>query len=478
MPWQDIVAGGVDDWSDYGDTDDEREVDFAAAVASGEREDSVARVARVARDARAGSDRSSGGEETVDDARPVAELAGINRDVGGDSDRDGGRRANSGQEATRANDDSAANMGNCADAMKTHGTGLGVGVAWRSKRRNLEWQCSWIELRTREIDRHIERYEARLRVMAASEGGKSNDDVKEGEERVNDGTDGTFVRTKIDVSSSSLAPVVLGHPMFAAIRDPRHDAPSDAKKRKTSENDGHGIASTTAQLSGSKGAGSTKELGDHANPNKSSEKKCKVMEGIEPKETNSDSDISTTALYEQIDAAQKRVASLKERLNQTAPKLSQKMLDGKFKTPTPKSKGEKHGEKTPRGSGKKLNNRTIDAYDINNVISAQGPAKYVERAIHETITTPKVRQASTFASPPQILTDDESSDEDVSDEVYILRHAKLEADERVARAPIVRGRNGQKAAPTPTGKQVSLFDAEPSEHANATTVAPVSNVAE
>jgi len=469
MPWQDIVAGGVDDWSDYGDTDDEREVDFAAAVG---REDSVARVARDARDARGGSDRSSGGEETVDDARPVAELARINRDVGGDSDRDGGRRANSGREATRANDDSAANMGNGADTMKTHGTGLGVGVAWRSKRRNLEWQCSWIELRLREIDRHVERYEARLRVMAASEGGESNNEVKEGAKYINDGTDGTFVRTKIDVSSSSLVPVVLGHPMFAAIRDPRRDAPSDAKKRKTSENDGHGIASTTAQLSGSKGAGSTKELGDRAKP-KSSEKKCKVMEGIEPKETNSDSDISTTALYEQIDAAQKRVASLKERLNQTAPKLSQKMLDGKFKTPTPKLKGEKHGEKTPRGSWKKLNNRTIDAYDINNVISAQGPAKYVERAIHETITTPKVRQASTFASPPQILTDDESSDEDVSDEVYILRHAKLEADERVARAPIVRGRNGQKAATTPTGKQVSLFDAE-----HAATVAPVSSGAE
>ncbi len=474
MPWQDIVAGGVDEWSDYGDTDDERAVDFAAAVEDSGREDSAGRVARVARDARAGSDRSSGGEETLDDARPVAELAGINRDGGGESDRDGARRAHSGREATRANDDSAANMGSGADAAKAHGAGLGVGVAWRGKRRNLEWQCSWIELRTREIDRHIERYEARLRVMKTSEGGKSNAEEKGGEERVNDGTDGTFLRTKIDASSSSLAPVVLGHPMFAAIRHARHDTPSDAKKRKTSENDGHGIVSTTtAQLSGSKAAGSTKELVDHANPK--SEKKCKVMEGIEPKETNSDSDISTTALYEQIDAAQKRVASLKERLNQTAPKLSQKTLDGKFKTPTPKTKGEKHGEKTPRGSGKKLNNRTNNAFDINNVISAQGPAKYVERAIHETITTPKVRQASTFASPPQILTDDESSDEDISDEVFILRHAKLEADERVARAPIVRGRNGHKAAPTPTGKQVSLFDGEPSENAKGTTATPVTN---
>ena len=242
-------------------------------------------------------------------------------------------------------------MGSGADAVKAHGAGLGVGVAWRGKRRNLEWQCSWIELRTREIDRHIERYEARLRVMKTSEGGKSNAEEKGGEERVNDGTDGTFLRTKIDASSSSLAPVVLGHQMFAAIRRESHDTPSDAKKRKTSENDGHGIVSTTtAQLSGSKAAGSTKELVDHANPK--SEKKCKVMEGIEPKETNSDSDISTTALYEQIDAAQKRVASLKERLNQTAPKLSQKTLDGKFKTPTPKTKGKNTERRRREALGK------------------------------------------------------------------------------------------------------------------------------
>ena len=121
MPWQDIVAGGVDEWSDYGDTDDERAVDFAAALEDSGREDSLGRVARVARDARAGSDRSSGGEEALDDARPVAELAGINRDGGGESDRDGARRAHSGREATRANDDSAANMGSGADAVKAHG---------------------------------------------------------------------------------------------------------------------------------------------------------------------------------------------------------------------------------------------------------------------------------------------------------------------------------------------------------------------
>ena len=49
MPWQDIVAGGVDEWSDYGDTDDERAVDFAAALEDSGREDSLGRVARVDR---------------------------------------------------------------------------------------------------------------------------------------------------------------------------------------------------------------------------------------------------------------------------------------------------------------------------------------------------------------------------------------------------------------------------------------------
>jgi hypothetical protein len=232
---------------------------------------------------------------------------------------------------------------------------------------------------------------------------------------------------------------------------------------------------TTATLSGSKALASRKRESSDDNPKSSEEKKRKVMEGIAPKETNSDSDISTTALYEQIDAAQKRVASLKQRLSQTAPKLSQKNTESKFKTPAAKNRGDKHAaEKTPGSSGKRGASRKVEAYDINNVVSAQGPAKYVERAIHETIATPKVRAASTYFSPAQITTDGESSDEDVSDAVYIERHAKLEVDERAARTPLVRGRSAQKQPPTPTGKQVSLFDvgaddASPNSAADATT---------
>ena len=49
---RDIVAGGVDEWSDYGDTDDEHAVDFAAALEDSRTRGSLGRVARVARDAR------------------------------------------------------------------------------------------------------------------------------------------------------------------------------------------------------------------------------------------------------------------------------------------------------------------------------------------------------------------------------------------------------------------------------------------
>ena len=237
-------------------------------------------------------------------------------------------------------------MGSGADAVKAHGAGLGVGVAWRGKRRNLEWQCSWIELRTREIDRHIERYEARLRVMKTSEGANRTPRKRVAKNASTTAPMGRSFARRLTLRLRSRA----GGARTSNVRGDRrasHDTPSDAKKRKTSENDGHGIVSTTtAQLSGSKAAGSTKELVDHANPK--SEKKCKVMEGIEPKETNSDSDISTTALYEQIDAAQKRVASLKERLNQTAPKLSQKTLDGKFKTPRRRRRGKTRREDAER----------------------------------------------------------------------------------------------------------------------------------
>ena len=276
-------------------------------------------------------------------------------------------------------------MGSGADAGG-RGAGLGVGVAWRGKRRNLEWQCSWIELaaaRSTGLSKAV---------VAATRHRDFIRGANQTPRRVakNASTTAPMERSfaQGDAPSSSLSAGGAGHQSLWRSAAMSHDTPSDAKKRKTSENDGHGIVSTTtAQLSGSKAAGS-EELRRSANPK--SEKKCKVMEGIEPKETNSDSDISTTALYEQIDAAQKRVASLKERLNRAGAEISQKTLDGKFKA-RPEGR-EKHGRHLGRRLWKKLNNTEQTMRSTSTTSSRPKVPRSMSNAPYETITTLKVDQ--------------------------------------------------------------------------------------
>lgn len=467
MRWHDVLARGVDHWSDFSDTDDERAHDDDA-LATNARHVGGAPIATSAVSAPGcdrASDRSSG--ECVRELSAGAEGASGGED-GGCARPEGGAEAERAPRAGRGEGPGGdGGVSDGANARPGNGRAkLGLGASWRGERRDLEWQCLWIELRMREIGRHVARYEARLRAMKDS-GEDERASVRgrfEGKDAAsNDGTRGDLIRKRRERGEGAVAssPAVLGHPMFAILDDLSDKDGGPAKKRSSSgANDPS--TTTTTELSGAKAAMSVKREGTPQNNPKSSEaKKRKLMDGIAPKETNSDSDLSTTALYEQIDAAQKRVESLKQRLSQTAPKLTQKGAHGdKFKTPTAKNRGDKTGsDKTPASSsGKRPPSRGIDAYDINNVVSAQGPAKYVERAIHETIATPKVRLASTYAPSFQIVTDGESSDEDISDEVYIFRHSKLEVEERAARAPLVRGRSGQKQAPTPTGKSVSLFD--------------------
>lgn len=467
MRWHDVLAQGVDHWSDFSDTDDERahDDDTPATNARHVGGAPIASSAVSARGCDRVSDRSSG-----ECAREMS--AGLE---GASAGEDGARtRPEGGSDAELAGRAGRAAGGDGDDGVSDGanvrpGSGwakLGLGASWRGERRDLEWQCLWIELRMREISRHVTRYEARLRAIQDSSEGESAHKRGPSEENgraSNDGTRGDLIRTRRErvKGAATSTPAVLGHPMFAVLDD-LSDRDGDSAKKRSSSGAKEPSTTTETELSGAKVAISVKrESTPTNNPKSSEEKKRKLMDGIAPKETNSDSDLSTTALYEQIDAAQKRVESLKQRLSKTAPKLAQKGAGGdKFKTPAAKNKGDRNGsDKTPvNSSGKRPPSRGIDAYDINNVVSAQGPAKYVERAIHETIATPKVRQASTYAPSFQIVTDGESSDEDVSDELYIFRHSKLEVEERSARAPLVRGRSGQKQAPTPTGKSVSLFD--------------------
>lgn len=470
--WRAVLKSGVDHWSDYSDTDDDRDrFDDECEDDERRRRDDVELRRSIGEDldslghAKESSRDPSSGNSSDDKDADVHASAGARpstmRTEGGETraDRDGGANDDGERAGERASGDEFGGADGVDDNVK-----VGLGGAWRIERRDLEWQCLWIELRAREIDRHVARYEARLRAMKRNDDAAGASGDKGEAEDVRAGTIGDSARAKrstVEANSENCAQVILGHPMFALLDDASEDKEPTSAKKRLNPGANDPSTTTTTELSGAKAGGTLKRVASpDTNPKSSEEKKRKVMDGIAPKETNSDSDISTTALYEQIDAAKKRVESLKERLSKTAPKLEkQKSASDKFKTPGSKNRSDKTtSDKTPVSvSGKRLSTRGVDAYDINNVISAQGPAKYVERAIHETIATPRVRAASALTAAFDASTDGESSDEDISDEVYIVRHAKLEAEEKSAREPLVRGRSGQKQA-TPTGKQVSLFD--------------------
>ena len=487
MPWHEILAAGVDDWSEYSDTDDERAADGDGGGGGGGE--------RLGKPLKTTLGADPDGIPTA--RKPTAETPGTTApkdrnvktvvDVDGSAE-DGNREGTTRGAEDGSNDDDGRETPTVAQQRPpTNGNGteeemdaktlagrrthwqtkLGLDGSWRSERRELEWQCLWVELRMREIERHVERYETRLREMEDGDGvdaGSGRPEAVEGEDegggssaRVNDGKNGALERKRRDGAGDAVRPpVILGHPLFAPLSEGSGKERSGSKK-KTSSGGADPSVTTTAHLNGGKGSGAGKRAGTFNNPKgTASEKKQKVMERIAPRETNSDSDLSTTALYEQIEAAQKRIASLQQRLSAPAPKLMAAQKNDKS-AKTPMTKGNKGAEKTPGSSAKRRGARTVDAFDIDNVVSAQGPAKYVERPIHETIATPKVRVSKMFSETPvQVVTDGDSSEEDISDEVYIMRHAKLEVDERAARAPLVRGRSAKKSS-GPSGKQMSLI---------------------
>ena len=117
MPWHDILTAGVDTWSDYDDTDDERcAVDFARDVGGSTIDDrATSALVNTAseEDLRAkracASDRSSG-----EDAREGAEVEKTTRRGEREDAREGARRANDPTEATKGHGE-----GDGAEGAKT-----------------------------------------------------------------------------------------------------------------------------------------------------------------------------------------------------------------------------------------------------------------------------------------------------------------------------------------------------------------------
>jgi len=392
--WAEVLAKGVDGWSDFSDTDDEGD----------------------------GADAEEGAPSPGPFPRP---RAGTSGDLAS-------KAANSGPGgAADAADKQAGDQDPAKLAKEPKRAALDAG--WKRYRRDVEWQCRWLELRMKEIGGHIERYEGALEEMErpreATIGGASSPKPSAGDD---------LKRRRVADPSASPppAPDFGAHPLFA-----RSGAAADAvagfsgkKRRKNAPGDKADKANAAATEKGD-GKEFPSEHGAAA--------------GVD-----SDSDISTAALYEQIETLQRRVLALHQRLGQPAPAM-QPAGSGKA-AGAGGAGGRKLGAggasqgATPGVTPRAGSRRAADDFDINNVVGAAPTgAKFVERAQHADISTPSGRPAparegtnpGTKPNPnPSGVTgekgdggESDTSSEDTSDEAYVRRHAKLEIAERAAR---------------------------------------------
>ena len=489
-PWADVLATGVNGWSSFSDT------------GSGESprvvEDGPAHTS-----ARDGAERSTGpdgaggrgaGKPSASDAnairRDASKSFGDGVASGAPSGTGGGNA-----DANAGNADANAGEGGKSSKDKKDKSGA-LDVSWKQYRRDVEWQCKWLELRMKEVNGHVTRYERMLRAIeaakkrdaeasrrAGSSGGapvylaaaakKAEAAAKEAEgvaaevdaesgglgtpRRANGG--GVRMKRRWDHTGHTPppAPVLITHPLFAHDAAALIDgsglmAPSNGKV--------NGKALTAGDLKRRKKAAAAVAAAAAA-----------AAAAARAKNSGSDSDLSTAALYEQIEVLQQRVTALHARLGQPAPSMG----------PTGNVHAIKRNAAAGRGGGYGANekkSRKTD-YDINDVVGADATgAKFVERAHCVEISVPNVRDAPTYSIAPIVEErglaaaeaaaaaamvaneggvsaekgagggkddGDDTSSEDTSDDAFMLRHQKFEIAERKARTlPDKKSRGGEK----------------------------------
>ena len=363
---------------------------------------------------------------------------------------------------------------------------------WKQERRDVEWQCLWLELRLKELQSHKKRYERKLKLLDKNAAGGQNG----GSER----------QSKTKSKNGKLARMVLfnDHPLFDPIRRRREKI---LKKRTLvtsgEEKDGEDTKRTEDEDGKSNKKAKTEEIDNNSKENKTNKSG-----------SGGDSDVSNTVMHEKCEDLKKRCLGLMQRLGQPPPIFTSNQgsgggakggkgggggsgrgnRNGRNRNRNYPHGGGSGGNAGGAGSGKDGNNdtnkaeagnnnnntrkhmsRKTDEYDINNVVGDIVGAKYVERALHEDINTPSVRVVTTFTMSVEELRrlnnmdaaatadaknkdGDDSSDEDISDEAFATRHAKYEVMERNARMPLEllkkaeREKNGGKS---PRGRKAN-----------------------
>lgn len=495
------MAHGIDGWSSFSDTGSEGALGDVEEPGTG------------AESERAGAQAGAGGHD-----RPAA--AGASEAVTAEASTRGGEAGTvAGKEKSTAGaegDVKEAKEGKQKEGKDKdkEGKRAAIDVQWKQYRRDVEWQCRWLELRMKEINGHIGRYERMLRGFERLKRAREevsppeaeNDAAENGDERPaaeaeavgaggetdktdeGEGTEGAAAasgvvepvseqheqkqkkRRKRDTGKPP--EIVIKHPFFA---------PSDTVLES-------GLA-VDSQKAGKKVNGK-KSLGDNSGKRgpagvKNGDTGTKGHNKASTRENGSDSDLSTAALYEQIEVLQQRVTKLHQRLGQPAPPMTTaagrlRTNGGKLSTlkipqanlrerlAAANQQQQQHkgaGGRTPVGEAQPKRKETKDDFDINNVVGATTTgAKFVERAQHVDITTPCVRPAATFNMQPIPLgtsagkgsskatgaaaaaEEDDTSSEDTSDDAYMMRHAKFELMERRARTAPAKDKKRQGGA--------------------------------
>ena len=303
-PWAAALEKGVEGWSSFTETgsgEDNRTED-------GSRE--VVDSARV----RAGLDAAASAGAPAASGPAAAKSGGDGKSADAKSGGGTGAAAASGGDGKEASGGGDANAKKSADAKGGDGGAGGKRAAldqgWRQYRRDVEWQCRWLELRMKEIDGHVDRYQRMLDGIerAKRKGGTDEKDAEpvttsgEPETTPLDGVAATRMKRRREHQGDTPPPnPVLGtHPLFV---------PDDEAFMARMQSEMQAGARKPEKLTAAQRKRRKKEAAHKAALGDRGEGGNKSGSG-----TGSDSDLSTAALYEQIEVLQQRVTALHQRL--------------------------------------------------------------------------------------------------------------------------------------------------------------------
>ena len=173
-PWAAALEKGVEGWSSFTETGSGEDI----RTEDGSRE--VVDSARV----RAGAAAASAGAPAADG--PVAARSGGDG-KSADAKSGGGTGAAAasgadGKAPSGGGDATVAAKRDAKDPNNPAGKRPALDQGWRLYRRDVEWQCRWLELRMVEIDGHVDRYQRmldgieRAKRMDGVEAAEKNDD--------------------------------------------------------------------------------------------------------------------------------------------------------------------------------------------------------------------------------------------------------------------------------------------------------------